>query len=585
MTLDLSFNLPSNALTEELIGLRKRLVEQAQVVEISQRYKALSRLEAFGRSREYEHRSLDWFGFPATKTETISTDAFGLVPTGGNLSANKDAPMHAKRPTAPLRLAPRVVKRFTSLIFGAKRKPAVTIEGDDVATDFITAAFKAGKFWRSARMARRYGGEMGSVLFTISLENGRFVYKAHNPKTVQAIEWVGEPLVSPVSGVLIQYTFSRMVAVRDPKTGAIRQVERLYLYRRMIDSQSDVRFKAVEIRAEDGVVPALVVDSVVHHGLGYFPGVWVQNLPDEESMDGVPDCEGGYQAFETVDVHFAQIGRALARNLDPTLMLSRDPKLDLMGVPVKVGGDNAINVGPGGSASYLEYAGAVLATAKDYASTIRAEALSMVQCTDPDPTTMAGAAQSALAIELLNEPMFQKADELRDQYEEIVETSARVTLDLARTYGNPERYPGRAVVKFALPPKIIDGPPDPTDPDQRPTKREVLRHPGVGSSVTVTWGEFVPNSVSDNSMRMSMAVSAVAGEILDRETAIETIVAPALGYQDVAALKLRVKKEVDERTKQEAERDRAMSGPLGGLPSTIGEEPKIDEVDEERSPE
>lgn len=579
MTIDITFGVPEDRLPPGLIERRKRILDATSATEITPRYKHLSRREAFALGREYDHRKLDWFGFQADKTEVISTDAFGLAPNTGGMSANTAAPMYLKRPSAPLRLARQVVQKFTTLLFGEGRIPTLKVVGDDLSTDFVREAFKAGKHARSARMARQYGGGMGSVLFTTSLDKGRFVYQAHNPKTVEVIEWEGEPLVSPVAAALIQYVFEKMVPTRDPRTGAVKNEPKLYLYRRLIDSMHDVRFKEAEIKPGEDM-PVLAVDSHVFHGLGYFPGCWIQNLPDEEHLDGFPDCEGGYQMMEAVDTHIAQIGRALVRNLDPTLVVGRDPKLDQLGLPLQVGGDNAINVGPGGQAQYLEYAGQVLSTATEYAKLLRGEALNIVQCGDPDPEKLSGAAQSAFAIKLLQEPQFQKAAELRDQYEPIFTVSAKITLDLARRALEPTMYPGRVDrVVFDLPPRMekqLVEVPDPmasTDPLAPPAppvqieqEVEVPRVPGKGSAVELKWGPMVSESSADKQAKVATAVSAVAGEILDIETAVEKVTAEAFDVEDIEQLKARVLAMVKDKKAAEEVKNSMMGGMSLGMP-------------------
>lgn len=574
MAVDISFGLGQEQTPQAILERRKRVLDAAAATEITPRYKHLSRREAFALGREYDHRKLDWFGYGADKTETISTDAFGLAPNVGGMAPNAAAAIFLKRPSAPLRLARQVVQKFTTLLFGEGRIPTVTVTGDDASTDFVREAFKAGKHSRSARLARNHGGGMGSVLFTISLEKGRFVYQAHNPKTVEVIEWEGEPLVSPVAAVLIQYVFEKVIPEVDPKTGQVRKVAKLFLYRRLIDGLHDVRFKEAELRPGEDV-PELTVDSYVHHRLGYFPGCWVQNLPDEEHLDGFPDCEGAYQMFEAVDTHVAQIGRALVRNLDPTLVVSRDPKLDQLGLPIQVGGDNAMNVGPSGSAQYLEYAGSVIPTATDYVKLLRSEALNIVQCAEPDPEKIAGAAQSAFAIKLLQEPTFQKAAELRDQYELIYFVSAKVTLDLARGFLDPINYPGRVEqVKFDLPPRIETVEVQVEDPAQpgsglmitQAQQVEVPRLPGSGQSIEVKWGPMVSLSAQDKQQMVATGVAAVTGKILDTETAVEKVTAPVFDVDDVAELKERVLVAVAEAEAAEQRKaDMMMGGPLGGM--------------------
>jgi hypothetical protein len=402
MAIDLSFG--GSAFPRSL-EVRQHLYEVGQQGVEETRYAVLDRREAFWRCREYEHLDRDWSGHPADALETISPRSVSIQP--GMVQPDiqgMEVPIRKRRPTAPLRLCPQVIDRFTGLLFGRDRTPIVTVEGDDDATEWLRAVWKRSRFWRAMHKARDFGGAMGSALVIVSLRDGRFYYQAHNPKTVADVAWADDS-ATELSGILIQYAYEVRVQERDEHGGSRTRAEKM-IYRRIIDDEMDLTF--VPVRLEGTTVPEMEVDlkRSSRHGLGRFPGVWVQNLPNDESFDGVPDCDGAYQLFDAIDRQVSQSNKGLLANQDPTLVVSRDPKLEQYGVALRKGSENAINVGMGGSASYLEIGGSGIAGAREFAfKDLRQAALDRCQMVIPDPERLAGAAQSGRAIELLHAVM------------------------------------------------------------------------------------------------------------------------------------------------------------------------------------
>lgn len=171
----------------------------------SMRYARLDRLDSFFQCTEYAHLKHDWNGHSADYMETVSPQS-ALPPgyTQPALNAEENIPMSRRRPSAPLRLTPSIVARFTGMMFAEERLPTLTVEGDPDANDFLNAAVMDAKFWRVARQARNHGGAMGTACITFRLAEGRFVFKAHSPKLIQDVCWADKDRLIP-AGILIQY--------------------------------------------------------------------------------------------------------------------------------------------------------------------------------------------------------------------------------------------------------------------------------------------------------------------------------------------------------------------------------------------
>lgn len=528
----------------------------------STRYRELDRLDAFYKCLEYAHIEYDWNGYPADKVEAISSAA---VIQYGMITAKEDLKVHQRRPTAPQRLTPLVVDRFTDLLFGEDRTPRVRVEDDPQSDDFLQAVFKRSFFWRTMTIARTYGGSMGSALITAHVrpdklrKKGRFIFKAHSPKTVADVVWDDQD-AGLLSGVLIQYTFEKEIEELDEKTGRPtgRTQKTTHLYRRIIDEEMDIAF--IPERINGTRLPDLRVDehNTHRHNLGIFPGVFVQNLPNPDELDGIPDCDGAYQMFEAVDRQMSQQNRALLYNQDPTLVLARDKNMEKLNIPVRKGSENALNVGMGGSAQYLEMSGGAQTASAAFTKDVRQAAMDKCGVVLADPPTISAAASSALAIKLLFEPMLKKASRLRDQFGWAIDHLSLVTLELGRHWMQPTEYEGNVKPAFDLEPRIEEHDANPLDPDAPPEMVRIDRVPGEGSLISVKWGAFFPLTAQEIGTIVSTLSTAVQSNLIDIETGIQ-FAAEAFGVEDVEGLKRKVLDAI------QAAKDEAAASYPGGM--------------------
>lgn len=563
--LDLSLNgtaFPRN------LEIRNFLYQQS-MLGLSPRARQLDRLDAFAKALEYRHITQGWNGLNADAMETITPTE--QVPYGFTKPGELPPPAF-RRPTAPLRIIPTIIERFTGMLFGQGRTPKVRVEDDPDSEEFVRKVFERSRFWRTMYLARTYGGAMGSAMITATIRRGRFAYKAHSPKVIQDVVWEDEDLRIPAA-VLIQYVFFKEHVLIDPKTGFPASTIRVpYLYRRIIDTMSDIVFVPERIGA-DGKMPEMQIDPYqsVNHQIGRFPGVLIQNLPTDDGIDGVPDCDGIYQMVETVDRLIAQQNFALLANMDPTLVLSRDPKMDQAQIPIKKGSENAILAGLGGSATYLEISGAGITAAGALIDLLRKAAFDRAECVAPDAEKLSGAAQSAKAIELLFTPMLVKSSRLRDQWGEGIETMAEVTLAFGREYSKPERYNG-GKPQFNLPPKVIERDVDPNNPEVDVGSRYEKKpyHPGSGTVVSLEWGPYFAPTSADERDEINKIVTAWSGKLIDHETAVAQA-APLFNVKDVAAMLQKIREEMN------AEREALMSGSFGAF-GDDGDLPPLPEV-------
>lgn len=534
--------------------VRGILMENAKIG-LSMRYRRLQRLDSFYNATEYAHLKHDWNGYEADAVETISPAA--ALPPGfvqPALQAVDDIPLARRRPSAPARLTPTIVDRFTGMLFSEGRMPTVKVEGDPDADDFLSAVIKDSKLWKTMRQSRSHGGAMGSSLVTFRLSEGRFVFKAHNPKYVADIVWRDRDRWIP-AGVLIQYVFHKEFDLYTPEGHPTGKTEvHAYVYRRIIDEQYDVTFKEAKLD-EDGRPPIdMEIDEVqtFNHRLGTFPGVWIQNLDNGDDFDGIPDCDGAFQMMEEADRVKSQGIRALKYNMDPTLVTSRDIGNNKNVPPViEKGNGVGIEVGAGGSASYLEISGNGITAAKETVEELRKDVLTKTQCVIPDPDSPAMQGQSGKALELAFAPMIEKGGMLREQYGDGIIRLCELVLEYARLWMQKTMYMGNTRAVFRIPLKIEERDPDPDNPDVRPSITMTERFPGVGGQVSIKWGPYFSATPADKQANVATLAAARMARFLDLETAVK-IACELFDIEDPDGLLRKIR---EEQKEEEAKRE------------------------------
>lgn len=515
------------------------------------RARKINRYHSHYLCEQYAHLPHDWWGITADQAETVSPSI--MVPFGFEQPA-LGLTVRQKRPTAPYNLTKAIVERFTGLLFGNIRKPVVSVENDPDTEAMLNAIIEQSQFWRAMRLARNMGGACGSVLVTTHIAEGQFQVQVHNPAHV-AIVWKDRRSMT-VAGALIMYRYKVEEDVLDEKTGQPTGETKLvdFLYRRIITEDEDIIY--VPVKVEPGVQVEWTEQYKVEHKLGMFPGVWIQNRPvTTESIDGDADCHGAWQHLDTIDRLIAQVNKGTLLNLDPTLAMSYDPKQVQAAGGVRKGSENALALGPGGSAQYLELAGTSTQTGLALIDALEKHILNVVRCVMVDPDKISGAAQSAKAIEYLFAPMLEAADELREQY------GAGGIVPLLRIMERMARIVYARKQRLLLPPRVIS----------RPGKDDVAEHKlGPGGWIKIKWGPYFALTEQDKQLRVTTAANAKGAALVDQETAVREA-AEVFGVRDVEGMVERIAQE-----QEKALQDAIASAGLGdgGVPM-MPEEPDV----------
>ena len=477
---------------------------------MSPRQLMLNYLWGWYRTEQYATRKLDWNGREAMDPiEHEAIASAGFLPPGF-YDAGDNLPIKFRRPTAPYALTKVVVDRFTGLLFSERHHPEVRVDGDPDTEDFLQTVVREGRLWPQMIMARTYGGAMGTVAIGFQFVDGEVEFEVHDPR------WCRPKFIDRARLKLQSIEKRYMYPTDELNEDGTGYDTVWYWYRRVIDETHDVLWPPMPVG--DGTEPpwaappVMEAATVIEHGFGFCPVVWMQNMPVQDDIDGDPDCLGGYETIEAIDALLAQANKGVLANCDPTLSLSTDADMS----EVRKGSDNAIKLPVGSSANYLEISGSGPRSGLELAEKLRKQFLEVVQCVLEHPDV---GNRTATEIERVYSAMIAKADVMREQYGEkgILELLGMV-VKAVRQMEDPRPDPetGQLVrATLNLPPRIIF--------DELGQKVPVPRRLGLGGMLKLQWPKYFEPMLSDVELATRSAIAAKAGRLIDQEHAVKYV--------------------------------------------------------------
>lgn len=530
------------------------------------------------RERFYRCTQHDWKVFDFEGRMQQAKQIMGVQPLIGGNMPNFYVPLNQRRPSAPYRLPRTIVHAFTGLLFGHNRWPQ--IRSDDPQTqDFAEALIKACGFRAKAVRLRNIGGSCGTAGMSWAFIDGKPRVRVHSGRAVHVIEWEDEEEQIPAHVVQLYMTSRQVVNERTRKLE-----QRAFWFRRDWTRDADVAFHLEPVTDKNPPVWRVDEERSFRHDDGFCHFVWVQNIPDDEpdGVDGQPDYAELYEQCNTIDVLNSVVVTGAQKNLDPTLVLKMENE-EIQGAIIKKGSDNALAVGPGGSADYLELSGAATNAGQGLVDKQREQVLEVAQCVVPDPDKVVAAGTSSVALKMIYAPMLGKGEILRDQYgpaiqrvlEQMIASARRRMPDPDDDYvlvvrtdeeGNEVEEPVQFVLD--LPPRLEKI--EVLDEDGNPTGEERVeryeRRPGSGG-IELEWGEWFPPTPDDKQKAVGAAQQATGGKpVMSQRTGVDIIA--AMFNKDPQSEWLAL---ADER-QQQAAAEGAMFPPIGG---PVGEEDEL----------
>lgn len=470
---------------------------------LTARQQELNTLWSYFRVAEHDGKGVDWSGDPiqnATTRDMISRQGYldpGFETTGDIL------PRKYRRPATPLGVVHTIVSRFTGLLFSNRRHPRVTVPGDENTEDYLGALLKVGAFWATMARARNFGGAMGSVAVGFRFIRGRVTFEALDPR------WCTPEFASHDMRDLIRLTIQYTYPVEE-KDEQGQWKKTWYWYRRVVDTQTDTVW--VRIKCRDGKEPRweYMQHTKVEHGLGFVPYEWVANLRADDDIDGDADCLGCYDLVDGIDQLLSEVWSGTLQNCDPSLLLTTDEELS----SIKKGSDNAIRLGKGESANYLELQGAGPRVGLEIAKALEDRVFRLAQCV-PDNVLFEGTGEkTATEIERIFSSMLEKADMLREQYGAAVTSLCQKLIAAVRVYTEPRLDENGQLVrgKILVPPRIQEQ----TDGDAV----EVPRVIGKGTLCEIRWPPYYRPSLTDIEAAIRLSTMAKDSMVLTKSSTV-----------------------------------------------------------------
>lgn len=536
----------------------------------SQRVLDLKYRDSFYAATNHDHKLFDMNG------RMIRPGQLGSQPLLSGAVPTAYVPLDQRRPSAPYRLARKIVNAFTALVFGYGRFPQFRSD-DEITQDWAEALAEKLALEIMAIRARNLGGRCGTVGMSWAIVAGEPRLQVHKGYHCHVLEWEDEDRRIPAH--VVELYQSKATAAKGKVVWMWR--------RRDWTPIADVVFQPQIVGKKTPEFWEIDQEASYQHDHKQCHFHWIENQPDDDEdggCDGAPDYAVTYESLIALDMLNSVNLTGGTKNLDPTLVLRMSDEVVGKAV-VQKGSDNAIIAGESGDAKYLELSGASITAGVALVTNTRSQILEVNECVVPDPNTIAAAGTSAVALKIVYAPMLSKCSVLRYQYgktivailEQITDYARARLPDLSAT-DDATRYvhvpvtdeEGNVVdeeaVEFTidLPDRVVKEPK--LDAEGNPTGEftvhAVPRHPGNGR-ITLEWGPyFTPTAADDLSEAQAMGTATGSKPIMSQQTAVE-LHANAHdrdGQQEWA----RIRREMAEDAARKAQENSGMFPPIGG---------------------
>lgn len=542
---------------------------RARLIVDSERYKLLDRKQSYYTCTQHDWKQFDFDGRPIQQGNPLIGQ-----PNLASAPADWYIPLRTRRPSTPYRLPRVIVDSFTNLVFGYQRWPTIGCSEDHNTEMFARALVELSGLRTLMIKARSLGGSTGTVGFSWRYLRGRPVVQVHSPKHLYVHAWADRERLVPAH-VIEMYKFPR--DEWDPAKRAF--VRNWYWFRRDWTLEADVAFhEQLFINAQD---PTWRIDeeNTYKHEDGFCHFIWGQNLPSDapEEVDGIPDYEGLYESFDSLDLLNSVLVRGTTLNLDPTLVLKLDPDI-VARTGIQKGTDNALLVGLTGDAKYMELQGTSVQVGTGLVKMLRENALETAQCVVPDPNQIGASGTSSVALKVVYAPMLGKADILREQYEGMIRQllqqmiqSARRIEDTVDIFLDEEGEEVERRYYFDMPPYNLEvEDKDPVTGELVKRTVQVELEPGESDQLTFDWGDYFLPTAQDQQQLATTLVQMTAGGLISQESGA-----------DLASRAVRIDPRADWKRLQQEKKDKASDqakmfggpegdGPQGGMGGRVG---------------
>lgn len=488
------------------------------------RFRLLDKQHAYFCANQDKGKLYDWDG--------NITGAAGMpIKTGWVV------PHKLRRPSTRYDMAKLIVLRLTSMVFGQDRFPEIRVEGDADAEDYIRTLATESRLPVRMAEARNMGGATGTACLSFGFRNGKPRVQVHNAKHVLVTAWDDYDERRPAA-VLKAYSSPKQVW--DTTEKRIKTVSYWTVYH--WSQTIEVVWRDIPESVANTPLWSSWPSTTTLHGYGFCPFYWIQNRPCSEEQDGEGDYEGIEDTLDELNRLLSATTKGTIANVDPTLVIKEDPTANTG--QVFKGSEHAIFAK--GGAEYLELKGTAVQTAERQLERLRSYILDVAGVVLADPEKLAGAAQSAKALEILYQPMLANCDILREQYgEHGVKVMLRDMVRVARMFETAKPVAladGTQVqAKVILPPRVETE----TDAAGVETQTVTERTPGKSENISLNWRPYFAPTWKDIVDATTGMKNANGGKpTVSQRTSVQAI-APLVGVEDIDQEMARIEEEAE----------------------------------------
>ncbi len=312
-------------------------------------------------------------------------------------------PVRDRKPRINYNLTKLLANKITAKLCGVQTFPKVIVEDDPDDTEFFRTVIKAADLRRNLLEPIRRSIVAGSSFVRFFLVNGQIEMEyALSKFCYPQFDALGE-----LESIEIKYLFEDWDDLKsngDPK---------VKWYRMTMDKNSDVLFDEPDYIS--GSKPTFTEVSRNDHKLGWVQGEWLPTAKNKFDADG-PSIIADIMGFiDEMNYSMSQSSQAVQYNQDPQLAIAGIDEEEVDGLIRS--SQKAWNLGKNGEAKFIEAALDGVKQAGETRNENRNRILEVVRVAIMDPETLAGAAKSGRAMEILMEPLCELLDELRTIYE------------------------------------------------------------------------------------------------------------------------------------------------------------------------
>ncbi len=469
------------------------------------RAKTLKMCETFYTGTHHDHLAHGWDG--SSRDPGVGYLHERLRPQG--FVPVSSIPYGVRKPDTHVPLGRQITNRFSELLLGSGRQPAMYVAADLNTERYLNAVFKESMMWDVLLEARDVAGACGSCAVVPAVVDGRPTAEVLCPYDLYVVKWKNVPGWEPVE-VVEQRMVTRLVKNED--TGKIEPQK--YWRTRLWTEEHMIMYDDVPEDWE-GPIPYAPENKVLHHS-GRCPVVWYQLIRNTKGPDAPADCDGVWHLLDQLDRLESQIYKAARANVDPTLHVKEEMSARRkMGTIQKGSNGSALITSPTGDAKYIEMEGTSITVGMDLARQIEFEILKTTECVIIDPEqTGQNRYQSGEAIRLQWRSMEAKANRYRVTIEQVIRELSRIFLTLGRTLGIANLEDPKPGEGIGLPP-VVRQPDIPEDPDQVDRNNAIVepQNVGTGAHVEYRWPDYwdpTPTGVRETAEAMRMATDVLS---------------------------------------------------------------------------